>query len=109
MVACVRSLPSTSLRSIGRIQPVVATVASCAERSWSAKASAGVRQPRISRGRLLMVSALAWISDVLQRDRSVPFRKYCRSNQLRCSLLPRAFRLGEVDRQPDLVCQECMR
>ncbi|RFA06656.1 hypothetical protein B7R21_19135, partial [Subtercola boreus] len=64
-------------------------LACAVERSCSANASAGVRQPRISRGRLLMVSATAWISVALHLAMSVPFGKYCRSSPLRCSLLPR--------------------
>ena len=60
----------------GRVQSVVATVASSSQCSCSANASAGVRQPRISRGLSLIAVAIALISRSLQRDRSVPLGKY---------------------------------
>jgi len=57
-------------------QPVVATPPCSAERrSWS-RASAGVRQPRVLRGRVLSVWATASISSAPHRDRSVPLGKY---------------------------------
>jgi hypothetical protein len=59
-----------------RVQPVVATPACWIERSCSSKTSAGVRQPRILRGRLLSARATASRSSAVHLDRSVPFGKY---------------------------------
>ena len=59
-----------------RIQPVEATPACWRERRCSSKASAGVRQSRILRGRELISAATALRSLLLHLDRSVPFGKY---------------------------------
>ena len=53
------------------------------------KASAGVRHPRVLRGRVLRVWAIAAMSSAFQRDRSVPFGKYWRNRPLVFSLVPR--------------------
>ncbi|MCD9904539.1 hypothetical protein LUR56_39680 [Streptomyces sp. MT29] len=45
----------------------------------------GVFQARVLRGRLLRVKAAAWSSSMPQRDRSVPFGKYCRSRPFEAS------------------------
>ncbi len=73
----------------GRIQSVVATPVCCSERRCSSRASAGVCQLRVLRGRVLRVWATASISSAVQRDRSVPLGKYWRSSPLVFSLVPR--------------------
>ena len=55
----------------------------------SSRASAGVFQPRVLRGRLLSAAATAARSSALQRARSVPLGKYWRSSPLVFSLVPR--------------------
>jgi putative transposase len=55
----------------------------------SSSASAGVFQPSVFRGRALRAAATADISSALWMLRSVPFGKYCRSNPLVFSLVPR--------------------
>jgi hypothetical protein len=66
----------TLLGRPARTQPVVATPACCREISCSSRASAGVFQFNVLRGRPLRVAATASISSVVHRDRSVPFGKY---------------------------------
>ncbi|GAC1679665.1 MAG: hypothetical protein NVS9B2_30670 [Steroidobacteraceae bacterium] len=72
-----------------RIQTVVATAAIVTHDSNSSSASAGVFQPSVFLGRALRVAATADMSSALWMLRSVPFGKYCRSNPLVFSLVPR--------------------
>ena len=72
-------------RHAGRVQGVVATRQS----SSSLKASDGVFQPRVFRGRRLSVAATAATSLALCRLRSVPLGKYWRSRPLVFSFVPR--------------------
>src|SRR5690606_32278039 len=55
----------------------------------AAKASAGVRQPRVFRGLVLRVWAIAATSSADHLERSVPFGKYWRNRPLVFSLVPR--------------------
>jgi hypothetical protein len=70
------------------VQVVVATPV-CAARSAASKASAGVLQPRVLRGRPLRAAVTAARSSALCPLRSVPFGKYCRSSPLVFSFVPR--------------------
>src|SRR3954463_6684551 len=90
-------LPSAALEEAGlepplkqaaRVQAVVAT-AVCAALSSSSKASAGVLQPKVLRGRPLRAAATAARSSALCTLRSVPLGKYCRSSPLVFSFVPR--------------------
>ncbi len=65
-----------SRRCIDRIQPVDATPGWWSNRRCSSRASAGVRQPGVLRGRVFRAWATASISSADQRDRSVPLGKY---------------------------------
>lgn len=76
-------------RQSRRIQSVVAKFDVCSDCRCSSRALAGVRHPRISRGRVLRVCAMAARSSAVQRDRSVPLGKYWRSNPLVFSFEPR--------------------
>jgi len=82
---------------------VVAPPACWIDRSCLLKASAGVFQPRVLRGRLLSALATAWISSLLQRARSVPLGKYWRTHSVLVrAALPRALGIGEEDRHSGL-------
>ena len=72
-----------------RVQGVVATLSCWAERRCSSRASAGVFQWRVFRGRLLSAAATASRSLRECRERSVPLGKYWRSRPLVFSLVPR--------------------
>ena len=72
-----------------RIQLVVATPPVCSKCRYSSSASAGVRQPSRFRGRVFSAWVTAARSSWVQRERSVPFGKYCRSNPFVFSLVPR--------------------
>jgi len=74
--------PRTPVRCSWWIQLVVATPACWSDRRCSSRASAGVRQERVLRGRWLRALATAWISSALHRERSVPLGKYWRSSPL---------------------------
>ena len=76
-------------RCTGRVQGVVATRPRWCESSSSLKASDGVFQPRVFRGRRLSVAATAATSLALCRLRSVPLGKYWRSRPLVFSFVPR--------------------
>ena len=76
-------------RQSNRTQLVVATRLLFAERNTFVRASAGVRHSRLLRGLLLSVRATASRSVMLCILKSVPFGKYCRSNPLVFSLVPR--------------------
>ena len=78
-----------SPRRTGRVQGVVATRPRWCESSSSLKASDGVFQPRVFRGRRLSVAATAATSLALCRLRSVPLGKYWRSRPLVFSFVPR--------------------
>ena len=67
-------------RGAGRSQPVVATGLVSAARRTSSRASAGVLQPRVFRGRVLRAVATAARSEAPCAARSVPFGKHCRSS-----------------------------
>ena len=73
----------------GRFQGVVATRPRWCESSSSLKASDGVLQPRVFRGRRLSVVATAAMSLALCLLRSVPLGKYWRSKPLVFSFVPR--------------------
>jgi hypothetical protein len=68
---------------------VDATPACWMDANSSSSASAGVFHPSVLRGLPLSVTATAWRSSALQRDRSVPFGKYWRSSPLVFSFVPR--------------------
>jgi hypothetical protein len=78
----VRQARERGLSLTDQAQSIVATPACLSDSSCSLSASAGVFQPRVSRGRLFSVRATASISSAFHRDRSVPFEKYCRSSPL---------------------------
>jgi len=59
------------------------------EHRWSSRASAGVFQPSVFRGRALRAAATASSSSRECLDRSVPFGKYWRSRPLVFSFVPR--------------------
>ena len=73
----------------GQFQGVVATRPHWCESSSSLKASEGVLQRRVFRGRRLSVAATAAMSRALCRLRSVPLGKYWRSRPLVFSFVPR--------------------
>src|SRR5215207_2409340 len=81
--------PPLWLRPATRVQGVVATPPRWIESSCSFRASAGVFQPRVLRGRLLRAAATAARSPALWLLRSVPLGKYWRSSPLVFSLVPR--------------------
>jgi hypothetical protein len=86
-------------------QGVVATLLRWINSSCSFRASAGVFQPRVLRGRLLRAAATAARSLGLCLLRSVPLGKYWRSSPLVFSLVPRCQGLcgsPKVDRQAGL-------
>ncbi len=66
-------------RCPARVQGVVATLPCWIKNRWSLRASAGVLQPRVLRGRLLRAAATAARSPAVCLLRSVPLGKYCRS------------------------------
>src|SRR6266567_576568 len=76
-------------RCPARVQGVVATLPCWIKNRWSLRASAGVLQPRVLRGRLLRAAATAARSPAVCLLRSVPLGKYCRSRSLVFSLVPR--------------------
>ena len=80
---------SEALSRPGRVQGVVATRPRWCESSSSLKASDGVFQPSVFRGRRLSVAATAATSLALCRLRSVPLGKYWRSRPLVFSFVPR--------------------
>src|SRR6266853_1583846 len=72
-----------------RVQTVVATLIVFTDDSSSSSASAGVFQPSVFLGRALRAAATADMSSALWILRSEPFGKYCRSNPLVFSFVPR--------------------
>lgn len=81
--------------SQGGFNRIVATPASyCPPRSWS-RSSAGVFQPSVLRGLVLIAWATASSSRAVCRLRSVPFGKYCLSKPLVFSLESRCHGLGD--------------
>ena len=76
-------------RRIGRIQTVVATASVWLDFRKASRASAGVFQPSVLRGRALRAIATAAMSSSSWALRSVPFGKYWRSSPLVFSLVPR--------------------
>ena len=89
----------------GRIQPVVATPACWSDSSCSLRASAGVFQPRVLRGRLLSAAATASISSALQRDEVGALGEVLAQQPVGVlvrAALPGAVRVGEVDRDAGL-------
>lgn len=72
----------------GRIQPVVATPSIISVLSKWSRASAGVCQSRVLRGRVFSAWATAYNSSAPCLLRSVPLGMYCRSTPLVFSLLP---------------------
>ena len=77
------------LKQERRIQAVVATRSLSADRRNRSRASAGVFQSSVFRGRELRAAATAAISLALWMLRSVPLGKYWRSSPLVFSLVPR--------------------
>ncbi len=103
----VRALTDEALQT-SRVQGVVATRPRWCESSSSLKASDGVFQPRVFRGRRLSVAATAATSLALCRLRSVPLGKYWRSRPLVFSFvpaLPRTAGVAEEDVQPRVDTQ----
>ena len=90
--------------STGRFQRVVATRPRGCESSSSLKASDGVLQPRVFRGRWLSVAATAATSLALCLLRSVPLGKYWRSRPLVFSLVPRCHGLRGSQKN---TCSQC--
>ena len=84
-----RSRPPQRSGCPGRAQGVVATLPCSAECRSPSRASAGVFQSRVLRGRVLSARATASRSARECRARSVPFGKYCRSSPFVFSLEPR--------------------
>lgn len=91
--------------SQGGFNRIVATPASyCPPRSWS-RSSAGVFQPSVLRGLVLIAWATASSSRAVCRLRSVPFGKYCLSKPLVFSLESRCHGLGDRRRKSRARCR----
>ena len=92
----------------GRVQGVVATRPRWWESSSSLKASDGVLQPRVFRGRRLSVAATAAMSLALCLLRSVPLGKYWRSRPLAFSFVPRCHGLrGAQKKRAGPLAAQC--
>ena len=100
---------TTTMPVASRIQPVVATPDCWSESRCSSRASAGVFQPRVLRGRQFKVAATASMSCALHRDRSVPLGKYWRSKPLVFSFVPRCHGLGGRRSRPGCRCRSSAR